>query len=73
MTDKQPITTTGINSVADACVKLDLDESTVKALCRNRRLGYTFPKVGRAWIITDEEIAEFKRIGPLAGGRPKAT
>lgn len=70
MTTKPTITTTGINSIADACVKLDLDESTVKYMCRNRRLGYTFQKIGRAWVITDEEIASLKAAGPRPPGRP---
>jgi hypothetical protein len=61
-------------TVMDAAVELDVDTSRVQKLCRQGRLGYTLPKHGRAWVITQEEIEKYKAIGPLKppGRPPKA-
>jgi hypothetical protein len=50
---------------------LKLDPSRILQLCRSKRLGYSTEKHGKAWVITDVEIAEFQRIGALSAGRPK--
>jgi len=58
-------------TVIEAAIELDVDTSRIQKLCRQGRLGYTHGKHGRAWIITAEEVAKYKEIGPLKPpGRP---
>lgn len=61
-----------IYTAIEAAIELNLDYSRVRLLCRNKRLGYTLPKFGKSWRITQEEIDEYRRIGPKKPGRPKA-
>ena len=64
--------TTKFYTSSQAAEILNLDPSRILQLCRAKRLGYSTLKHGRAWIITDTEIAEFQRIGALSAGRPKS-
>jgi hypothetical protein len=50
---------------------MGIDNSRVLQLCRGKRLGYTLPKFGKAWVITDEEIRKYLATGPKQAGRPK--
>ena len=54
----------------EAAKELDVDVSRILQLCRQRRLGYSTPKHGQAWVITDTEIARYRSIGPKPPGRP---
>ena len=54
----------------EAAKELDIDISRVLQLCRSGRLGYEVPKHGKAWVITDAEIARYRSIGPRHAGRP---
>lgn len=55
----------------EAAAALGIDVSRVQKLCRAKRLGYTLPKHGSAWVITDAEIAWHREYGTLPAGRPK--
>ena len=55
----------------EAAAELTIDHSRVLQLCRAGRLGYTQPKFGQAWVITAQEIARYRSLGPKASGRPK--
>lgn len=50
---------------------LGLDDSRIRQLCRKKRLGYTLPKNGLGWVITDYEIRNYCERGPLKPGRKK--
>lgn len=52
-----------------AAVELDVDVSRLLLICREGRLGYTLPKHGKSWVITEEEIQKYREIGPLKPGR----
>lgn len=54
-----------------AAVELDIDPSRVLILCKEKRLGYTLPRHGVQWVITDEEIATYRSLGPRPPGRPR--
>lgn len=58
------------HSVQKTALILLIDESLVRRLCRQKRLGYTIQREGRRWKITDEEIAKYRATGPLPVGRP---
>ena len=58
------------HTVAQTALILLVDESFVRRLCRQNRLGYTIPREGRAWKITDGEIAKYQEDGPRPVGRP---
>lgn len=58
-------------TASEAAKELDLCESRIKLLCKLKRLGYTKPRHGRAWVITQEEIDQYRSIGPLPPGRPE--
>lgn len=49
---------------------LGVDISRIQKLCRTSRLGYTLPRHGRSWVITEEEISQYRAIGPKPAGRP---
>lgn len=55
----------------EAAVELNVDTSRILYLCRQKRLGYTIPKHGSAWVITQNEIDIYRAIGPKRPGRPK--
>ena len=55
----------------EAAIELDVDVSRILLICREGRLGYTLPKHGKAWVITQEEIDRYREIGPLKPGRPR--
>lgn len=50
---------------------LGIDVSRVLVLCRSGRLGQSTQRQGKRWIITDEEIATYRELGPRPAGRPK--
>ena len=50
----------------DASEILGIDESRVRTLCREGRLGTKF---GSVWIITAEQIREYRKAGPMKPGR----
>jgi excisionase family DNA binding protein len=54
-------------SVAEAAEELGLSVRRVRDLCRQSRLGH---QVGRAYVITAEELREFKKK-PRRPGRPR--
>lgn len=56
---------------AEAAAILQIDVSRVLVLCRQKRLGYTYPKDGYAWVITENEIEVYKALGPRPPGCPK--
>jgi hypothetical protein len=58
------------HTVAQTALILLVDESFVRRLCRQNRLGYTIPREGRAWKITDAEIQQYRTDGPRRVGRP---
>lgn len=58
------------HSVQKTALILLLDESYVRRLCRQKRLGYTIPREGRKWKITDAEIESYRQADPLPVGRP---
>lgn len=60
-----------IYTTTEAAVELDLDASRIMQLCRAKRLGYTLPKHGNAWVITEKEIEAFRKAGPKKPGRPR--
>lgn len=60
-----------IYTAIECAVELNVDRSRVLFLCKQGRLGYTLPKHGGAWVITQEEIDEYRRIGKKKPGRPK--
>ena len=55
----------------EAAMELGVNSSRILQLCRSGRLGYSLPKHGKAWVITEKEIAEFRLIGPKPAGRPR--
>jgi len=55
----------------ETAVELDVDVSRILLLCRRKRLGYTLPRHGRAWVITAQEIAAYREIGPIKPGPPR--
>jgi excisionase family DNA binding protein len=55
----------------EAAVVLDVDVSRVLTLCREKRLGYTKPRHGRAWVITQTELDNFKRLKPGRKKKPR--
>lgn len=57
-------------TASEAAQKLNVDVSRILKLCRDQRLGYSNPKFGRAWVITDAEIARYIALGPNPSGRP---
>lgn len=57
-------------TASETAKELDIDQSRVLQLCRAGRLGYTHPKHGKAWVITDCEIARYRSLGPRHAGRP---
>jgi excisionase family DNA binding protein len=62
---------TKLLTVMEAAIELDVDTSRVQKLCRQKRLGYTHPKHGRAWVITQDEIDAYRAKGPKKPpGRP---
>lgn len=71
MTEEQPVPPVKTFSASKTALELDIDVSRVLLLCRQKRLGYTLPKINGAWVITDAEIAEYRRIGPKKPGRPR--
>lgn len=58
-------------SASKTALELDIDVSRVLLLCRQKRLGYTLPKVNGAWVITEDEIKTYLALGPRKPGRPK--
>jgi len=58
-------------TTTEAAQELTLDVSRIGQLCRGGRLAYTLPKHGAAWVITEQEIARFRSLGPKKSGRPK--
>lgn len=54
-----------------AAEELELSLSRIHKLCQAKRLGYTEPKHGGSWVITEHEIARFRTVGPKRPGRPK--
>lgn len=59
-------------TVIEAAVELNLSESRILRLCRQKRLGQTLPRLhGRFWIITQEEIDAHRAAGPRPAGRPE--
>lgn len=58
-------------TATEAAAELQIDVSRVLRLCKTKRLGYTLPKFGKAWVITLAEIARYRLAGPRASGRPK--
>ena len=55
-------------TIPEAAKELDLSETRLRVLCNEGRLG---TKVGRQWLITREELDEFKEM-PRNPGRPKS-
>lgn len=55
----------------EAAKELDLSLARIYQLCKVGRLGYSQPKHGRSPVITPQEIARFRSIGPLPAGAPK--
>lgn len=53
-------------TTAEAATRLNLSEVRVRQLCVAGRLG---KKMGRDWLISEEELAEFSEI-PRPVGRP---
>jgi len=58
-------------SASQVAQRLKIDVSRVVLLCRAGRLGYSLPKSGRAWVITEEELAQYLALGPKKSGRPR--
>ena len=59
-------------TILQAAVALNVSQERIRRLCKAQRLGYTIPRHGRAWVITDEEIAQYRAIGPRKPpGRPR--
>ena len=54
-----------------AAKQMGIDVSRVLQLCRAKRLGYTVPKFGKAWVITQDEIDKYNEFGPKRAGRPR--
>ncbi len=63
----------GFHSASETAKILGIDVSRVLQLCRQGRLGQSTERHGKRWVITDDEIAEFQRIGKLPSGRPPKT
>lgn len=55
----------------EAAVELNVDLSLIQRLCKQGRLGYTMPRHGRAWVITEEEIEKHRTSGRRKSGRPR--
>lgn len=58
-------------TVAQAAEILKLHISRVEQLCRTGRLGYTVPRFGKSWVITEDEITQYLASGPRKAGRPR--
>lgn len=59
----------GFHSASQTAKILGIDVSRVLKLCRHGRLGR---KVDGRWIISDHDIDEYRKRGPLPAGRPKS-
>lgn len=57
-------------TTSEAAADIGITRSRVLQLCLDGRLGYTLPRHGRAWQITEDEIAKYMLIGDLPSGRP---
>lgn len=58
-------------TAVEAAIELNVDVSRILLICREGRLGYTLPKHGKAWVITEEEIEKYREIGKLKPGRKR--
>lgn len=59
-------------TATETAIELNVDVSRVLFLCRQNRLGYTLPKRGTAWVITQNEIDTYRALGPRKSGpQPK--
>jgi excisionase family DNA binding protein len=56
-------------TVQEAAMVLGVDSSLIARLCRQRRLGFTIPRHGRAWVITAQELADYSLNGRKRAGR----
>lgn len=57
--------------VGEAATRLGLDVTMVRRLCRAGLLGYTNARLGRAWIITQDELATYLNGPRRRPGRPR--
>ena len=61
------VASNNLMTTAEVAEELGVTEVRVRQLCQERRLGQEF---GDRWLITREELEQFKRI-PRITGRPK--
>ena len=69
----QTDTTNEQMGISEAATKLGLDTTMVRRLCRRGLLGYTYPRLGRVWIVTFGEITTYLSTPRRRRGRPKKT
>lgn len=59
--------------IPEAATRLGLDTTMVRRLCARGLLGYTYPRIGRAWIVTFAEITTYLSSPRRRRGRPRKT